>query len=292
MTTNISQRSNVSLTNKFRKDLSVFFKWADNEKYFLINKSNNNIVNWSINLLQNFEEPTRNKIDAFLKSILQHNLSIVRDSEVILDYKILSKEFKQFKPNKDFIKSTIKLEYELTPNHTINSSEFPFLKTLDTSFVKITQILGDPSFGEPTDKFRHEWCFDFNKSQYSIYDWKNKNGYFDNVSDSKWHLSGLDKNKKNISIIQKIFIDNTNTNKFTNTNANTNKITSEDENLDIYTYNHQSHDNINFCNDILVDILHVDSHVYDDYDVDQLKTNFELDEIDGDLDEILNELNE
>jgi len=95
----MSQVINSSpLTDKFAKELKSFFEWASNNNY-LIKDIDSEEHNWTIKLLFNFEEPGRNKLELYIKSLLNKYTISINDND-INDSKLLAKEFKENKPKK------------------------------------------------------------------------------------------------------------------------------------------------------------------------------------------------
>ena len=88
----------LNLSDKFSNDLNRFFIWANENNYVV--KKDDEIIDWSQNILPDFIEPSRNKINAYVKDLFQfyklydkNNLQI---EETFI--KIIIKEFKENKP--------------------------------------------------------------------------------------------------------------------------------------------------------------------------------------------------
>ena len=77
---NINKMSeyNYELTKVFEEKLGTFFKWADNF-YSLFEKDTNSKKNWDFDIIDEYKEPYRNKMEKYLENVLQkYN---IRDSD-------------------------------------------------------------------------------------------------------------------------------------------------------------------------------------------------------------------
>lgn len=94
----MSTVTTASISDKFAKDLSKFFIWAKENDYVV--KRGDTIIEWSQDMLPEFTEPSRNKIDAYVKEIFQlYKLYDKTNIQVEETYiKIITKEFKDNKP--------------------------------------------------------------------------------------------------------------------------------------------------------------------------------------------------
>jgi len=69
---------NYELTKVFEEKLETFFKWADNF-YSLFEKITNSKKNWDFDIIDEYKEPYRNKMEKYLENVLQkYN---IRDSD-------------------------------------------------------------------------------------------------------------------------------------------------------------------------------------------------------------------
>ena len=59
----------LNLSDKFSNDLNRFFIWANENNYVV--KKDDEIIDWSQNILPDFIEPSRNKINAYVKDLFQ-----------------------------------------------------------------------------------------------------------------------------------------------------------------------------------------------------------------------------
>ena len=88
----------LNLSDKFVNDLNKFFIWADENNYVV--KKDDEVVNWSQNMLPDFIEPSRNKINAYVKELFQFYKLYDKNNLPIEEtfIKIIIKEFKENKP--------------------------------------------------------------------------------------------------------------------------------------------------------------------------------------------------
>ena len=93
MSAKIAKSTAIVLTDKFKKELEKFFSWAITSEY-LIKDINNEQHEWSVKLLTKFEEPGRNKLEAYIKALFTKYTISLNDMD-IEDAKLLAKEFKE-----------------------------------------------------------------------------------------------------------------------------------------------------------------------------------------------------
>jgi len=88
----------LNLSDKFANDLNKFFIWANENDYVV--KKDDEVVNWSQNMLPDFIEPSRNKINAYVKELFQFYKLYDKNNLPIEEtfIKIIIKEFKENKP--------------------------------------------------------------------------------------------------------------------------------------------------------------------------------------------------
>ena len=66
---------NYELTTVFEEKLKTFFKWAEN-LYSLNEKDTNTKKNWDFDIINEYKEPYRNKMEKYLENVLQkYNIS-------------------------------------------------------------------------------------------------------------------------------------------------------------------------------------------------------------------------
>ena len=222
---------NYTLTPKFEKELLLFFKWA-NAHYTIFNNKNEKI-SWNKNMLVDFNETPRKKLDGYLKNVF--NIYIVKnDQDVITSYiDILSKykDQKNIKPNSsnqteiNKVNTTLQNQLsvindsetlstqESTPENTtfnivinndLNTENIGWICNLDYTTEQLVKHFGNPIFsGNNNTKHRYEWKFSITTNTttttttatfiFSIYDWKFDDPQFYDIEETDWYLCGNNK---------------------------------------------------------------------------------------------------
>ncbi len=205
-----SNATGTELSEKFTKDLNKFFKWA--ESVYEIKDSNEVEIerDWNMKLLKNFEEPGRNKLDAYVKELMK-KYKIYKDSELIDDYKVIVKEFKN-KPKRKRVETDssepseaaqeVKAQKEIVVDNSLDTADAYYLDTLEFDTNTLLKKFGKPQKND-NEKNRFEWKLKVGDNVYSIYDWLNEDGEFDAFADATWHICGFSSNKKDIAAIIK-----------------------------------------------------------------------------------------
>jgi hypothetical protein len=85
------------ISEKFAKDLDKFNEWLETNGYVI--KRGEMEKQWGLNLLENFKEQGRNKLEHYVKELMKQ-YTISREDDEVEDYKLLVKEFKEYKPKK------------------------------------------------------------------------------------------------------------------------------------------------------------------------------------------------
>jgi hypothetical protein len=229
MTVCIETTKNVTArySEKFVKEINKFFDWVKSNGYTIRDIENDITKEWNIELLNKFEEPGRNKIESYLKELTNIYVIIHEDKEVE-DVKMIAKDFKLEKKDKKQEKKQ-KIENKKkqeTPNMNItvvneyDSKDMKYLDTLKVKWSVLQEKFGEPikteKFHNPDDsesdcKYRCEWKIKISTTigsevlynYYSIYDWVNKKGKFDNIEKSKWYISGYEYNDYDIKLLTK-----------------------------------------------------------------------------------------
>jgi hypothetical protein len=114
--------------NKFSKafgnDLEKFRIWLHENEYYLNDIVTGEEIKLEINLI-NFEEPSRNKLECYVKELVKY-YSLVKDNEEIDDIKSMIKDFRQNKPKKTIKKikkqNEVKKENEIKQEDTVNEN--------------------------------------------------------------------------------------------------------------------------------------------------------------------------
>lgn len=196
----------MSFTVKFAKELELFFQWTILNGYIICGDDKEQRL-WDFKLIKDFEEPGRNKLEFYLKTLLKNECMIYFKGDKINDAKLLVKEFKSvpieksskssksikkgkeiMKEEKEIMKEIIE-EYNcaLKVDNCVDTSGGYFLCTLEFSTEQLVKILGEPiKSGEIDDEHVFEWRIVMNKEVFSIYDWENTVEFNKIV----WHISG------------------------------------------------------------------------------------------------------
>lgn len=229
MSAKIAQTATIALTDKFIKEVEKFFEWA-NESEYLIKDINNDQHEWSIKLLSKFEEPGRNKLEAYIKALFAKYTISINEMD-IEDAKLLAKEFKdkggktskkskvdtEEKPKKSKTTKKAKVNEELPVelpveleveevldedvklDMSLDTSETFNVDTLEFWTSDLVQVFGKPKkTGTKDDEHTWEWKIEVNGSPFSIYDWKENSESFD---ESTWYLGATSETKKNIKTL-------------------------------------------------------------------------------------------
>lgn len=206
---------NMNLSENFSTMMQKFFIWTEENEYVLTDMTNGSNIKWDMNLLSDFKEPGRNKIETFVKK-LNKEYNLMKNSEKVLDFKLMVKNFKENKPK---IVKKINKNVSLNKNKKIVNSLSVFVdKSLDTNNTYNIDTLEYftheliNAFGKPNeikdDDSKYEWKLNVDGEIFSIYDWIENKEKFE---DATWYLAGL---KEDITKIKKIydFIDSKNIN--------------------------------------------------------------------------------
>lgn len=217
----------TSISAKFEQELSKFFKFAKSENL----KIDNGDIEWGVNLVKGYEEPGRNKLEKWIKALCT-TYTIAKDEhiedykEIMAMYKNKPKKTKNTKTKNTKPKNTEDTEPSDTEevedvetedvedviiDNNIDTSETYYLETLENDTMQLLKKLGKPIKNE-TEKNRFEWKLKINDAIYTIYDWLNEDGEFENFEECYWHLGGTDENEKNIRLI-KTFLNESKTKK-------------------------------------------------------------------------------
>jgi len=82
-----------------------------------------------------------------------------------------------------------------------------YLDTLNCSTEQLVGLLGDPlKTGTQSSKHRYEWKFMINNEIFTIYDWVNEDGVFDDFAETEWYIGGEAPNKRLVTRIKE-FLD-------------------------------------------------------------------------------------
>jgi len=206
MSTAISTNTGATLfSEKFAKETEKFFSWADEQGYVIQLAKTGTEKKWKLELLKSFEEPGRNKLEAFLREVMKTYV-IRKDEEDIDDYKVMVKEFKDTKPKRKRTESTMSvgsINDVCVVDSNLDSSGTYYLDTLDFTTEQLEMRMGKPvKTGGKDDSFRWEWKVLIGENVYSIYDWKNEAGEFDDYQEAEWYMAGVTSNAKDKALFK------------------------------------------------------------------------------------------
>ena len=206
MSAKVATASSVVLTDKFKKELEKFFSWAVNSEY-IIKDINDEQHEWSTKLLNKFEEPGRNKLEAYIKALFAKYTISLNDMD-IEDAKLLAKEFKEkgekvkktTKKSKE-VESDVEVDESVKLDMSLDTSETFNVDTLEFWTSELIQVFGKPKkTGGKDDEHTWEWKLEVNGEPFTIYDW-NENG--ESFDEATWYLGATSDNKKNTKTLVK-----------------------------------------------------------------------------------------
>lgn len=191
-----------SYSVKFAKDLEKFFEWAKDEEYVISSAKDGVSREWSIKLMANFEEPGRNKLEAYIRELQKTYVILdTKTKQEVEDYKVLAKEYKDSGSKRKRAESESETEVQVC--NEIDTSETFYVDTLDISTEKLIEKFGEPiKTGEEGDEHSFEWKLKVRDNVYTIYDWNEKDTP---LRDKTWHLGSTISDKKGVSVIKKCF---------------------------------------------------------------------------------------
>jgi hypothetical protein len=205
-----SVNSNVDAkySEKFVKEMEKFFAWSNEQGYTIFVAKTNKQVEWKMNLLTSFEEPGRNKLEGYLRDLMKTYV-IRKDSDEQDDYKVLAKEFKENKPKRKRSDSatTSATEDVVLVDKNLDTSETYYLYTLDFTTEQLQAQMGKAvKTGNKDASHRWEWKIKIGDNVYSVYDWKNEAGEFDDYQEAEWHVAGNKSNAKDMKTLKRWII--------------------------------------------------------------------------------------
>ena len=218
------------LSDKFKKELEKFFEWVSVSGY-VISDYDEVECEWSDELLSEFEEPSRNKLEMYIKGLF-YKYVIIQGSEEITDAKLLTKEFKEApkvtkakkekvevkkakkekvevkkakkekveeeeKPKKAKKEKVEELErqVEVVVDPKLDTSKTYYMDTIDYTTDELKSVFGEPmKTGDESD----EWCFEWKLSVRE----KGKDDEIYTIYDWEdcegWHIGGVVENIETI----------------------------------------------------------------------------------------------
>jgi hypothetical protein len=223
--------SGIILSEKFEKELVKFIAWLPTTDYKIRDIVDNSELEWKDSILTNFEEPGRNKLESYIREMSKAYF-ITKGEQEVNDVKFMANEFrtakvkitKKDKIQKDKIqkdkiqKDKIqkdKIQKDTKQDNTKQKETFKIsvgdydtsetfnLDTLDCYTKDLINLFGQPMFFKDETEFQYEWRLVVGTKVFSIYNWKNDTGCFDNLEDCEWYLGGTDENTKEQIFLKK-----------------------------------------------------------------------------------------
>lgn len=219
--------SSIVLTDKFAKEVEKFFVWAS-VGYSVQDISGDTKV-WSLSLLKSFDEPARNKLETFIKELMK-KYTISMGDEIVEDFKLFAKAYKEApkvkketkakltkEPKKVVQKGHVNDKMKTEPKKTdivvdanLDTSDTWHLETLEFDTRQLVKAFGTPlkNGGNEGDEHKYEWKLKVlgTEGVYTIYDFINEDGSYDDFDEAEWYLGGDNENKENIQKIIKYII--------------------------------------------------------------------------------------
>ena len=106
------------MTEKFEKELEKFFEWANKNSMIVKNRETDETIEWKKDMIK-FIEPGRNKMETFLKIVMENNNIYDNNNNIVDDNKILVVKYKLEKPKKSYNKKKNEKEEVVKVNETI-----------------------------------------------------------------------------------------------------------------------------------------------------------------------------
>jgi len=225
--------SGIILSEKFEKELVKFIAWLPTTDYKIKDIVDNSELEWKDSVLTNFEEPGRNKLESYIRE-MSKGYFITKGEQEVNDVKFMANEFRTAKvKNTKTQKNTkdtkiTKITKNAKPEQTqknakpeetqknakpeetfkisvgdFDTSETFNLDTLDCYTKDLINLFGQPMFFKDETEFQYEWRLVVGTKVFSIYNWKNDTGCFDNFEDCEWYLGGTEENTKEQPFLKK-----------------------------------------------------------------------------------------
>jgi len=220
--------SGIILSEKFEKELVKFIAWLPTTDYKIKDIVDNSELEWKDSVLTNFEEPGRNKLESYIRE-MSKGYFITKGEQEVNDVKFMANEFrtakvkntKTQKNTKDtkITKNAKNTQKNAKPEETqknakpeqtfkisvgnFDTSETFNLDTLDCYTKDLINLFGQPMFFKDETEFQYEWRLVVGAKVFSIYNWKNDTGCFDNFDDCEWYLGGTEENTKEQLFLKK-----------------------------------------------------------------------------------------
>jgi hypothetical protein len=207
----------MNLSTKFEKELAKFIAWVEKTDYKISDIVDGSNLEWKNVVLVNFEEPGRNKLETFIKELMKVYF-VSKGSDEINDIKMMTKEFREYKPKpkrerfdtesegeqkkvkkvndqkkhkteSKNIKS--KKNFDVVVNESFDTNDTWYLDTLSQSTEELVAIFGEPIKNDNPDDYQYEWKIMVGGKVFSIYNWLNYYNEFYDFEDNEWYLAGF-----------------------------------------------------------------------------------------------------
>ncbi len=217
----------MNLSTKFEKELCKFIAWVEKTDYKVSDIVDGSEIEWENANIVNFEEPGRNKLETYIKELMKVYF-VSKRGEEINDIKLMTKEFREYKPKRSIDiesekkkKTVTKNEKTVTKNEkTVTKNEKTvkklknvedievvvsesfdtsgtwYLQTLSESTQDLVSIFGNPIKNVKKDDYEYEWKIMVGEKIFSIYNWLNYDNEFYEFQDNEWYLAGIDEKSK------------------------------------------------------------------------------------------------
>jgi len=213
-------------SERFVSEYERFVNWFPSTEYKLLEKGGSQ-VSWKDVETTGYEEPSRNKLETFIKFTMKNYL-LCKDGEEITDVKLLAKQFRECKKRKTSITKESKnvnkkqkkeekkeqkeekkeqkeekkqkkeqkeeKKFDVIVDEKLDTSDIEYLKTLTFNTLELEKCFGKPIFFPNEKEYQYEWKLMIGSKIFSIYNWLNDNNDFDDFKECEWYLAGMEKN--------------------------------------------------------------------------------------------------
>ena len=214
----------------FINDLEMFMIWLSKNEYCLNDIVTGEKVEMNIDLI-NFNEPSRSKLECYVKELVKYYLLEKDNEEIddiktmIKEFRTnkIRKGIKKSKITKvknvdksevevvvdkseveievvvdksEVIKNKVDVIKDVIVKEDLNTDDICYIDTLEFSTKELEGVFGKPlKNGKRGDKHQYEWKIIMITEQediiYSIYNWRYKNGKFDEYDENEWFLGTM-----------------------------------------------------------------------------------------------------
>lgn len=214
------------ISEKFSKEYQRFVDWFPLTEYKLFDKNGNQVELKKVDI-SGYEEPSRNKLETYIKYVMK-NFLLSKDGEEITDIKLLAKQFREHKPKRSRSKSScddldgnvknkkqkiemgektkkiakkdeksdekvVEESFEVIVNSDFDTSDTFYIDTLPYWTRELVKCFGTPMEFNNED-YKYEWRVMVGSKIFSIYNWLNDENEFDNFEECEWYLGGNSSN--------------------------------------------------------------------------------------------------